>query len=336
MSSSSTVPKTMRAVVTESTGGTEVLRYTRDQAVPTPKEDELLVRNHLVGVNYIDIYFRTGLYPAPKPEIGGREAVSEIVAVGPGATKHGLKAGDRVVWLGTSAYAEYSVVAQDKAIKVPNGVSDEDAVAGMLQGLTVMGLVEEAYKVKKGDTVLVHAAAGGVGLILVQVLKRIGARIVATAGGEEKCKWAKDAGADVVIDYRKPGVDWVKEVKDATNGELCEAVFDGVGKDTFDGSLEVTKRKGTLISFGNASGAIPPLTISRLSAKNNKLVRPSLFNYISTREEFEQTCKDWFALLEEPNKIKVKVHKIYPLEEAAKAQSDLEGRHTSGKLLLKP
>jgi NADPH:quinone reductase len=259
---STSVPKTMKGVLCTATGGPEVLQYKTDLPVPTPKEHEVLVHNSLAGINYIDTYFRTGLYQAPKPEILGREAVGKIVAVGPGETKYGLKVGDRVVYLGAAGYAEYTAPSVEKVVKVPDGITDEDAAAGMLQGLTVITLVEEAYKVKKGDTVMVHAAAGGVGLIMVQVLKKIGARVVATAGGEEKGKWAKEAGADVVVDYKKDGVDWVKEVMAVTEEKGFDVVFDSVGKDTFDGSLEVVKRKGTLVCFGNASGPVPPFSIA--------------------------------------------------------------------------
>jgi NADPH:quinone reductase len=259
---SSSIPSTMKGVLCNAVGGPEVLEYKPDLPVPTPKEGEVLVKNHLSGINFIDIYFRIGLYQAPKPEILGREAVGTIVSTGPGEVKYGLKVGDRVVYLGTGSYADFTAVSTEKIVKVPEGISDEDAAAGLLQGLTVIGLVEEAHKVKKGETVMVHAAAGGVGLILCQVLRKIGVKIIATAGGEEKGKWAKQAGADVVIDYKKEGVDWVKEVKEATGGEGCDAVFDSVGKDTFDGSLEVVKRKGMMVSFGNASGAVPPFSIA--------------------------------------------------------------------------
>jgi NADPH:quinone reductase len=259
----SSIPTTQKAVVVETTGGPEVLQYRTDYPVPQPAEGQLLVKNSVSGINYIDTYFRTGLYPAPKPEILGREAAGTIVAVGPGEPNpYGLKVGDRVVWMATSGYAEYTAVPAKSAVKLPDGVSDEDVVASFLSGLTVLTLVKETYAVKKGDIVLVHAAAGGAGFLMVQILKTLGAIVIGTAGGPEKVALVKGLGADHVIDYRsEKGKDWVKLVKEITNGRGVDVVYDSVGKDTWEGSLEAVKRKGFITWFGNASGPVPPFPI---------------------------------------------------------------------------
>lgn len=249
----------MKAIEITQTGGPEVLSYKTDHPVPQPVEGQVLVQNSISGINYIDTYFRTGLYPSPKPEILGREGVGAIVSLGPGADSYGFKVGDRVAWLGTGGYAEYTAVPAAKAVKVPEGISDEDVMAGFLSGLTVLTLVKETYPVQKGETVLVHAAAGGAGSLMVQVLKSIGANVIGTAGGEVKCALAQSLGADTVIDYRAE--DWVSKVKEVTGGKGVDVVYDSVGKDTWEGALEVIKRKGTIVWFGNASGPVPPLPI---------------------------------------------------------------------------
>lgn len=259
----SSIPTTQKAVVVETTGGPEVLQVRTDYPVPQPTEGQVLVKNSISGINYIDTYFRTGLYPSPKPEILGREAAGTIVAVGPGApTPHGLKVGDRVVWMKTSGYAEYTAVDAGAAVKLPDGVSDEDIVASFLSGLTVLSLVKETYTVKKGDVVLVHAAAGGAGFLMVQILKDLGAVVIGTAGGPEKVALVKSLGADHVIDYRsEEGKDWVKVVKEITNGRGVDVVYDSVGKDTWEGSLDAVKKKGFVCWFGNASGPVPAFPI---------------------------------------------------------------------------
>ncbi len=258
MGSSTEIPKTMKGIFIEETGGTEVLQYKTDLPVPTPKEGEVLVKNDFIGINYIDTYFRTGLYQSPKPEILGKEAAGHILSLGPSVTN--FKPGDRVVWMGSSGYAEYTAAPAAKTIKIPSSISSPDACAAILQGLTAITLVEEAYKVQKGDWILVTAASGGVGGWLCQVLKAKGAHTIATVGSEEKVAVAKGNGADVVL-VEGPNV--VEEkVKECTNGKGVIAVFDSVGKNTFDRSLDVLARKGTLVSFGNASGAVEPFAIS--------------------------------------------------------------------------
>ena len=252
----------MKAVQIDKIGGPEVLQFQPDHPVPTPGEGQLLVKNNISGINYIDTYFRTGLYPSPKPEVLGREGAGTVVALGSGANPHDFKVGDRVAWLGTSGYAEYTAVAAEKTIKIPDGITDEDAIASFLSGLTVLTFAKETYAVKKGDWVLLHAAAGGAGFLMTQILKSIGAKVIGTAGGAEKVALVKSLGADVVIDYRKEdGKDWVKKVKEVTGGEGVDVIYDSVGKDTWEGDLEAVKRKGTIVWFGNASGPVPPLPL---------------------------------------------------------------------------
>jgi NADPH2:quinone reductase len=277
-------------------------------------------------------YFRTGLYPAPKPEILGREAEGKIVATGPGNV-YNLKVGDYVAWLGTSSYAEYTACPADKAILVPSGVKPGLASASLLQGLTALTLIREACPVQKGEWVLVHAAAGGVGLWLCQLLKAVGARVIGTASTPAKIELAKANGAEFMINYSHENV--VDKVNEITNGQGVPAVFDSVGASTFEDSMKIVARKGTMVSFGNASGAVPPFPIARLSAKNVKILRPTLFNYIYTREEYEKYAKELFGFIAD-GKVNVKVHETYPLQEVARAHTDLEGRKTTGKLMMKP
>ena len=258
MANSAKIPQTMKGVLIEKTGGTEVLQYRTDLPVPTPKEGEVLVKNDFIGINYIDTYFRTGLYPSTKPEILGKEASGHILSLGPSVSD--FKEGDRVVWMGSSGYAEYTAAPAAKTVKIPSSISSADACAAMLQGLTALTLVEDAYKVQKGDWILVTAASGGVGGWLCQILKAKGARTIATVGSEAKVSVAKASGAEVVL-VEGPNV--VEEkIKECTNGEGVAAAFDGVGKATFDRSLDVLARKGTSASYGNASGAVAPFAIS--------------------------------------------------------------------------
>jgi len=327
------IPKTMKAVVIEKTGGIEVLEYRTDYPVPTPKEGEVLVKNDFIGINYIDTYFRTGLYPAPKPQILGREAEGTIVSIGPNTTTPSFSVNDRVVYLGTGAYAEYTATSVDKVHTVPSAIEPGIAAAALLQGLTALTLIREAYHVQKGDWILVHAAAGGVGLWLCQLLRGVGAKVIATASTAEKLELAKTNGADVGVNYKEEDV--TKRVLEITNGEGVRAVFDSVGKDMFESDLEVVARKGTIVSFGNASGAVPPFTISRLAPKNLKVLRTQLYAYIHTREEFEGYAAELFDFIIK-EKLNIRIHETYPLQEVARAHTDLEGRKTTGKLFLKP
>ncbi|KAK4228039.1 hypothetical protein QBC38DRAFT_167489 [Podospora fimiseda] len=331
----STIPKTQRAIVVEKTGGPEVLEYRTDHPVPEPKAGEVLVKNTVAGINYIDTYFRTGLYPSPKPEVLGREAVGTIVALGPDTEKFDFKVGDRVIWISNHGYAEYTAVLADKTIKLPDGIPAEDATASFLSGLTVLSLAKETYEVKKGDWVLLHAAAGGAGFLMTQLLKHLGAHVIGTAGGPEKVKLVKELGADHVIDYRsEEGKNWQKIVMDITGGKGVDVVYDSVGKDTWEGSLAVVKKKGMVVWFGNSSGPVPPLPLNLLSPKCVKVARPQLFGYISTREELQAYSDELFGLLLSGT-LKVLVHKLYPLESIQEAHVDLESRKTMGKLLIK-
>ncbi|KXT12532.1 hypothetical protein AC579_7468 [Pseudocercospora musae] len=327
------VPSTMKGVIIEKTGGPEVLQHKTDLPVPEPKEGQILVKNDFIGINFIDTYFRSGLYPAPSfPYFLGREAEGTVVRVGSGDTL-GFKNGDKVVWMAEGAYAEYTAAPAAKAVKVPSDMDPKIGAAALLQGLTALTLVREAHHVNKGDWVLVHAAAGGTGLWLIQLLKAIGANTIGTASTQEKIDLATKAGATHMINYSDEDVK--KKVDELTGGQGVIAVFDGVGKDTFDLSLNCLARKGSLISFGNASGAVPPVTIARLSAKNARLMRPTLFGYVATREEFEHYVKELFDFVLK-DKLDVRIHEVYPLSEVARAHQDLEGRKTTGKLLLDP
>lgn len=256
------IPSTQTAIVAVEAGGPEVLQFRTDYPVPVPDEGQVLVKNMLSGVNFIDIYFRTGLYPSTKPEVLGREAAGTIVSLGPNTEEHGLKVGDRVIWLGNLSYAEYTAAPAAKTVKIPDGVSDEAAVASFMSGLTVLALAEEAYPAKSGDWVLLHAAAGGAGWLMTQILKTLGAKVIGTAGGPEKVALVKSLGAEHVIDYLSDeGKNWPKIVKEITNGRGVDAVYDSVGADTWEGSLDAVKRKGTIVWFGNSSGPIPSLPL---------------------------------------------------------------------------
>ncbi|KIV93891.1 hypothetical protein PV10_05070 [Exophiala mesophila] len=333
----SSVPSTQRAILVPENGSADVLTYVENHPVPTLSDGQVLVKNTYSGVNFIDTYFRTGLYPAPGglPLVIGQEAAGTIAKV-PVDNPLNFKVGERVVWIAGKGYAEYTAVNADRVIRIPDGVSDEKAVGGFLMGLTALSLIKEAYPVKSGDTILVHAAAGGMGLLLLQLLKAIpNVTIIATAGGPEKCQLAKETGATHVIDYKaSSGPTWVEQVLKLTDGKGVDATFDGVGKDTYEGSLEVAKRKSKVVYYGNASGAIPPFNIARLAAKNVSIMRSTLMNYIVTREELEYYANDLLDLIKN-GKLNIRIHKIYDLKDAATAHKDLEGRKTTGKLLLK-
>jgi NADPH2:quinone reductase len=253
----SSLPKTMKAVLIEKTGGTDVLQYKTDVPVPEPKEGEVLVKNEFIGINYIDNYFRSGVYNPPSfPYILGREGSGTVAAVGPNAPSD-LPVGTRVAYMGPSAYAEYTSVTSNYTIPIPDSISTKTAAASLLQALTAVTLIRDAHHVQKGEWVLVTAAAGGVGLWLCQLLKAVGARTIATASTEEKRQLAKENGAEVVLEYHEDDRDlFVKKVLEITGGDGVHAVFDSVGKSTFDSSLAVVRRKGSMISFGNASGPV--------------------------------------------------------------------------------
>jgi NADPH:quinone reductase-like Zn-dependent oxidoreductase len=256
----SSIPTTTAGVTIAKTGGTEVLEYSTSLSLAPLKPGQVLVKNEFIGINYIDTYFRTGLYPAPSfPYILGREASGVVVAASPDGDTYGLKAGDRVVYMADGTYAQYVNAPASKTVVIPDGVETKEAAAALLQALTAWTLIHDAHAVQAGDWILVHAAAGGVGQWLVQMLKHVGAKVIATCS-TTKVEVVKGIGADVVVDYTKE--DFVARVKEVTQGAGVPAVFDSVGKSTFDGSLECVALRGTMVSFGNASGTPEPLVIA--------------------------------------------------------------------------
>jgi NADPH:quinone reductase len=322
----------MKAIQVQKTGGPEALTLV-DLPVPKPKANEAVVKIAAIGVNFIDVYFREGRYPAPLPFVDGQEAAGTVTDVGSNVTA--VKPGDRVAYTGViGAYAEYAAVPADRLVHVPDKITDQQAAAAMLQGMTAHYLVNSTYRLKKGETALIHAAAGGVGLLLVQMAKNIGARAIGTVGTEEKAKLAREAGADEVILYTQQ--DFEVETKRLTDGKGVHVVYDGVGKSTFEKGLNVLRPRGYMVLFGGASGAVPPFDPIALSQKGSLfLTRPSLVNYIATREELEQRSNDVLGSVA-AGKLKLRIGHIYKLEEVQQAHRDLEGRKTTGKILLTP
>ena len=304
-----------------------------DLPIPKPKPNEAVVQIKAAGVNFIDVYFREGRYPAPLPFINGQEAAGVVTEVGSEVSN--VSVGDRVAYTSAlGSYAEYAAVPAARLVKVPDALTFEQAAAAMLQGMTAHYLVHSTYVLKKGETALVHAAAGGVGLLLVQMAKRIGARVIATAGTEEKAQLARDAGADECIVYTQ--ADFETETRRLTDGKGVHVVYDGVGKATFDKDLEVLMPRGYLVLFGGASGAVPPFDLIKLSQKGSLYVtRPTLNHYTATREELEWRASEVMQLIA-AGELKLRIHQVYPLAQAEQAHRDLEGRKTTGKLLLQP
>jgi len=322
----------MKAIQVAVVGGPEVLTLV-DLPVPDPKPNEALVQIKAAGVNFIDVYFREGRYPAPLPFINGQEAAGVLVAVGVDVTRFRL--GDRVAYTGVlGSYADYAAVPADRLVRIPDELDFDQAAAAMLQGMTAHYLSHSAYPIKSGQMALIHAAAGGVGLLLVQMAKQLGARVIATAGSEAKAQLARDAGADEVIIYTEQ--DFETETRAMTEGQGVHVVYDGVGKDTFARDLKVLRPRGYLVLFGGASGAVPPFDLLELTKHGSLFVtRPSLQHYVATREELEQRSNDVFGMIS-AGKLKLRIHKKYPLEDVRQAHHDLEGRKTTGKLLLIP
>jgi NADPH2:quinone reductase len=322
----------MKAIQVQKTGGPEALTLV-DLPVPTPKPNEAAVRIAAIGVNFIDVYFREGRYPAQVPFIDGQEAAGTVTEVGNEVKS--LKPGDRVAYTGVmGSYAEYSAVPADRLVNVPEGVSDQQAAAAMLQGMTAHYLTHSTYPLKKGETALVHAAAGGVGLLLVQMAKNLGARVIGTAGTEEKARLAHGAGADDVIIYTKQ--DFEAETKRLTGGQGVHVIYDGVGKSTFDQDFNILRPRGYLVLFGGASGAVPPFDPIKLSQKGSLfLTRPSLMHYIASREELEQRANDIFRMIQ-TGKLNLRIGHTFKLADVQQAHRDLEGRKTTGKVLLIP
>jgi len=319
----------MKAIRIEKTGGPEVLTLA-DIPLPEPKSNEAVVKISASGVNFIDVYFREGRYPAQLPVTLGQEAAGVVTAAGAGVRN--VKTGDRVAYASVQgSYAEYAAVPAERLVIVPEGIELKTAAALMLQGMTAHYLTHSTWPLRAGETAIVHAAAGGVGLLLVQLAKAIGARVIGTAGSREKAQLARDAGADEVIVYTE--VDFESEAKRLAPGGV-DVIYDGVGKSTFDADLNLLRPRGLLALFGGASGAVPPFDPIKLSQKGSLyLTRPTLAHYIAKREELEQRAGDLFTMVRD-GKLEVRIHKEYPLAEAAQAHRDLEGRRTTGKLLL--
>jgi NADPH2:quinone reductase len=322
----------MKAIIVRRHGGPEQLEYS-DYEIPTLQPREAIVEVRAAGVNYIDTYHRTGLYPADPPFIPGMEGAGVVTAIAPGVTE--VAAGDRVAWAMTrGSYAQYAIVPADKLVKIPEGVSFDLAAASMLQGMTAHYLTHSTFPLKPGDTALVHAAAGGTGLLLVQMAKMRGARVFGTTSTPEKAELARQAGCDEVILYTE--TDFQAEVRRLTGGRGVDVVYDSVGAATFEKSLDSLRPRGMMVSFGNASGPVKPFSPLILSQKGSLfLTRPTLVHYCATRQELVERAGDvlgWVA----SGKLSVRIHKVYPLAEAAQAHRDLEGRATSGKLLLRP
>jgi NADPH2:quinone reductase len=322
----------MKAIQIQKTGGPEALTLV-DLPVPKPKPNEAVVRIAAIGVNFIDVYFREGRYPAPLPFVDGQEASGSVTEVG--SEVKSLKPGDSVAYTGTlGAYAEYAAVPADRLVRVPDKITDQQAAAAMLQGMTAHYLIKTTYPLKKGETALVHAAAGGVGLLLLQLGREIGARMIGTVGNEEKAKLAREAGADEVIIYTQQ--DFEAETRRITGNKGVDVVYDGVGKSTFEQGLNLLRPRGYMVLFGGASGPVPPFDPIKLSQKGSLfLTRPSLLHYIASREELEQRSSDIFNLILS-GKLRLRIQHVYKLEEVQQAHRDLEARKTTGKILLMP
>lgn len=322
-----------KAVRFHKTGGPEVLVY-EDVDVGAPGDGQALIRNTTVGLNFIDTYHRSGLYPLPLPSGIGLEAAAVVEAVGKGVSN--VKPGDRVGYAGgpPGAYSEQRLIPADRLVKVPAGVSDREVAAMMLKGLTVQYLIRRVYRVEKGETVLFHAAAGGVGLIACQWLKALGATVIGTVGSDEKARIAKAHGCDHTIVYTREN--FVDRVKEITGGAKVPVVFDSVGKDTFAGSLDCLKPRGLLAVFGNGSGPVSAFDLNLLAGKGSLYVtRPTLMTYTARREDLESAAKELFDVVKS-GKVKIEVNQSYALKDAAQAHRDLEGRKTTGSTVLLP
>jgi NADPH2:quinone reductase len=320
------------AIRIEQHGGPEVMKW-EEVEVGDPGPGQVRVRNTAVGLNFIDTYQRGGLYPMPMPLILGSEGAGVVEAVGPKVKD--FKVGDRVAYSGPiGAYAEVLLRPAERLVKVPSGVDDRSAAAMMLKGMTAWYLCRRTYRVKEGDTVVVHAAAGGVGQILAQWVKHLGGTVIGTVGSEEKVAVAKKVGCKHVIVTSKEKVS--ERVKEITKGKGVPVVYDGIGKDTFMDSLDCLAPLGLMASYGNASGAVPPFNIGILAQKGSLfLTRPTLGNYTATREDLDTAARDLFSVIKKGG-VKLKINQTYPLREAAQAHIDLQNRKTTGQTVLLP
>lgn len=322
-----------KAIRIARTGGPEVLEYV-DVEVGEPGLGEARVRHHAIGVNFIDVYFRTGLYPQPLPSGLGQEGAGVVEAVGAGVTH--VKPGDRVAYAArpNGAYSEVRTMPADILVRLPDAISFETGAAMMLQGLTVQYLLKQTYQVKPGQTILFHAAAGGVGLIACQWARAIGANLIGTVGSNEKAELARAHGAAHVINYNTEDV--VQRVIEITGGAKVPVVYDSVGKDTFTRSLDCLQPRGLMVSFGNSSGAVPPFALSELNSRGSLFItRPSLPAYAGTRAQLEAMAADLFEMVAS-GKVGIEIHQRFPLADAAQAHIALEARKTTGKTILLP
>jgi len=322
----------MKAIQIKQVGGPEAMELV-DLPVPEPKANEAVVKLAASGVNFIDVYNREGRYKVPLPFTLGQEGAGEVVSVGKAVKL--VKNGDRVAWTSIlGAYAEYAAVPADRLVPIPAGVSDQQAAATMLQGMTAHYLAYDSFPLKRGETALVHAAAGGVGLLLVQMAHNIGARVIATVSTEEKAKLAREAGADDVILYTQQ--DFESETKRLMDGKGVDVIYDSVGKTSFEKGLNLLRARGMMVLFGGSSGAVPPFDPITLTQKGSLyLTRPSLGAYIASREELTTRSAAVFSMIGAGN-LKLRIEHTYPLADAQRAHRELEGRKTTGKLLLIP
>ena len=322
-----------RGILIRATGGPETLEWTEIE-LKDPKRTEARIRHTAVGVNFIDVYFRTGLYPSVLPLVLGQEAAGVVEAVGAGV-KH-LRAGDRVAYsgAGTGSYAEAANVPANRLVKLPDSISDRDAAAVMLKGLTAQYLLRGTYKVRRKDAIVIHAAAGGVGLIAVQWARHLGAEVIAVVGSDAKAELVRAHGAQHVI--VTPREDIARRVREITKGKGVPVVYDSVGKDTFQASLDSLKPRGLMVTFGNSSGAVPPFSALELSRRGSLyLTRPTLFHYTATLSQLNKAAQELFSLIAS-GAIKVRIGQTYPLAEAKRAHLDLEARRTTGSTVLIP
>jgi NADPH2:quinone reductase len=322
----------MKAIQVKQPGGPDAMELA-DLPIPQPKANEAVVKLAAAGVNFIDVYFREGRYKAPLPIVLGQEGAGEVTAVGDEVKD--MQVGDRVAWCGLlGSYAEYAAVAANRLVRIPDGVSDQQAASAMLQGMTAHYLSHDTFLLKRGDTALIHAAAGGVGLLLTQMAHNIGVRVIATVSTEEKARLARDAGADEIILYTQS--DFEVETKRLTDNKGVDVIYDSVGKTTFEKGLNILRPRGMMVLFGGSSGAVPPFDLIGLSQKGSLYVtRPSLMNYIASREELAARSTAVFVMIK-AGKLKLRIEHSYPLAEGQRAHRDLEGRKTTGKLLLIP
>ncbi|WP_345814256.1 quinone oxidoreductase [Paraburkholderia sp. PREW-6R] len=323
----------VKAIRFDKAGGPEVMKWV-DVDVGEPGAGEIRIRQTAVGLNFIDVYFRTGLYPLPLPGGLGMEAAGEVNAVGPGVTD--LSVGDRVAYVARppGAYTQERVLPAAQVVKVPDGLTDEQAASVMLQGLTAQYLLRRTYPVKAGDTILIQAAAGGVGLLMCQMAKALGATVIGTVGSDEKAGIAKAHGCDHAIVYTHEN--FTRRVREITNGAGVPVVYDSIGKDTFAASLDCLAPLGMFVSFGNASGPLPPIDSSELAGRGSLFfTRPTLFTYIGKRSDYEAMSAELFDMLVS-GKVKASVNQRYALADVGRAHEDLEARRTTGSTVLLP